>query len=76
MGREKKKMPAPAKATAALARKAKRERAQHFVDGVWQNLNALKEAPKLKHKTYFESVENTEKKKKLEYQVVQYSLIF
>lgn len=71
MAREKKKAPAPAKGVQAqaIARRAKRERAQQYSDHIWQNLNPLKEPPKVKHKTYFESVQNTDKKKKLEYEV-------
>ncbi|KAK7753857.1 hypothetical protein SLS62_004223 [Diatrype stigma] len=70
MAREKKKAPAPQKGSQAstLARRTKRDRAQQYNDHIWQNLNPLKEPPKVKHKTYFESVENTDrKKKKLEY---------
>lgn len=71
MAREKKKAPAPQKGSqgTALARQTKRNRAQQYNDHIWQNLNPLKEPPKVKHKTYFESVENTDKKKKLEFKV-------
>lgn len=75
MAREKKKAPAPQKGSqgTALARRTKRDRAQQFNDHIWQNLNPLKEPPKVKHKTYFESVENTDKKKKkLEYKVIHH----
>jgi hypothetical protein len=73
MTREKKTQPAGAKSidAGALARRQKRERARNYVDGVWQNLNALKEPPKVKHRSYFEAVENADKKKKLEYKVLQ-----
>ncbi|RYP67553.1 hypothetical protein DL769_005731 [Monosporascus sp. CRB-8-3] len=63
MARDKKKVPASAKGSQALARRIKRDRAQQYSDHIWQNLNPLKQPPKVKHKTYFESVENTDKKK-------------
>ncbi|KAI1083806.1 hypothetical protein F5B20DRAFT_525469 [Whalleya microplaca] len=70
MTREKKKAPAPSRGVQALNRRAKMERAQQYTDRIWRNLNPLKEPPKMKHKTYFESVENTERKqKKLEFQI-------
>ncbi|KAI0013278.1 hypothetical protein F4779DRAFT_444600 [Xylariaceae sp. FL0662B] len=69
MTREKKKAPAPTRGVQALARRAKMERAQQYTDRIWRNLNPLKEPPKMKHKTYFESVENTDRKKKLEFQI-------
>ena len=69
MAREKKKAPPPVKGSQALLRRSKRDRAQQYKDHIWQNLNPLKEPHKVKHKTYFESVENTEKKKKLEFEV-------
>ncbi|KAI0596023.1 hypothetical protein F4775DRAFT_585154 [Biscogniauxia sp. FL1348] len=70
MAREKKKAPAPTRGIQAVTRRAKMERAQHYQDRIWMNLNPLKEPPKVKHKTYFESVENTNKKKKLEFQIM------
>ncbi|RYP93726.1 hypothetical protein DL770_000098 [Monosporascus sp. CRB-9-2] len=69
MARDKKKVPASAKASQALARRIKRDRAQQYSDHIWQNLNPLKQPPKVKHKTYFESVENTDKKKRLEFEI-------
>ncbi|KAJ1338016.1 DUF2293 domain-containing protein [Microdochium nivale] len=71
MGREKKKAPGPSRhLTGQQARRAKHERAQKFTDGVWQNLNALHPAPRLKHRSYYESMQNTEKKKKLDFQIL------
>ncbi|KAI5928288.1 hypothetical protein F4810DRAFT_706181 [Camillea tinctor] len=70
MAREKKKAPVPARGIQAVTRRAKMERAQQYQDRIWMNLNPLKEPPKVKHKTYFESVENTNKKKKLEFQIM------
>ncbi|KAI1817133.1 hypothetical protein GGS20DRAFT_534723 [Poronia punctata] len=70
MAREKKKAPAPAHGIAAAARRAKMERAMHYSDPVWRSLNPLKAAPKMKHKSYFEAVENTDKKtKRLEFEI-------
>ncbi|RYO82208.1 hypothetical protein DL762_006731 [Monosporascus cannonballus] len=69
MARDKKKVPASAKGSQALARRIKRDRAQQYSDHIWQNLNPLKQPPKVKHKTYFESVENTDKKKRLEFEI-------
>ncbi|KAI0439782.1 hypothetical protein F4803DRAFT_553749 [Xylaria telfairii] len=45
------------------------ERALHYSDTVWRNLNPLKAPPKMKHKSYFEAVENADKKKKLEFEI-------
>ena len=45
-------------------------RSQQHDRRVWSQLNALKEPAKIKHKSYFEAVDNTEKKKKLEFEVV------
>ncbi|KAJ8124620.1 hypothetical protein O1611_g9020 [Lasiodiplodia mahajangana] len=46
------------------------ERAQQYSDSVWRNLNPLKAPPKMKHKSYYEAVENEDKKKKkLEFEV-------
>ncbi|KXJ97151.1 hypothetical protein Micbo1qcDRAFT_5825 [Microdochium bolleyi] len=70
MGREKKKAPGASRLLAAQARRAKHERAQKFTDGVWQNLNALHPAPRLKHRSYYESMQNTEKKKKLDFEIL------
>ncbi|KAI0181467.1 hypothetical protein GGR52DRAFT_39643 [Hypoxylon sp. FL1284] len=69
MAREKKKAPASARGVRAASRRAKLDRAtQH--DNAWRDLNPLKAAPpKLKHKTYFELVENADKKKKLEFKI-------
>jgi len=73
MAREKKKVPAPAHGIAAAARRAKMERAMQYSDTVWRNLNPLKAPPKMKHKSYFEAVENADKKKKkLEFEVPSY----
>ncbi|OTA83610.1 hypothetical protein M434DRAFT_181242 [Hypoxylon sp. CO27-5] len=70
MTRERKKAPAPVRGVRALTRRAKLERAQQQLhDDTWRNLNPLKEPPKVKHKTTFELVENTDKKKKLEFQI-------
>ncbi|RYP69471.1 hypothetical protein DL771_006123 [Monosporascus sp. 5C6A] len=69
MARDKKKVPVSAKGSQALARRIKRDRAQQYSDHIWQNLNPLKQPPKVKHKTYFESVENTDKKKRLEFEI-------
>ncbi|KAI1173165.1 hypothetical protein F4777DRAFT_459719 [Nemania sp. FL0916] len=69
MTREKKKAPAPAHGVAAAARRAKMERAMQYSDSVWRNLNPLKAQPKMKHKSYYEAVENSDKKKKLEFEV-------
>ncbi|KAI1151743.1 hypothetical protein F4825DRAFT_421704 [Nemania diffusa] len=70
MTREKKKAPAPAHGVAAATRRAKMERALQYSDSVWRNLNALKAPPKMKHKSYYEAVENADKKKKkLEFEV-------
>ncbi|KAI0484286.1 hypothetical protein GGR56DRAFT_679719 [Xylariaceae sp. FL0804] len=68
MAKEKKKVPAPAHGVQAAARRSKMERASQYRDGIWQRLNPLKRPPKVHHKTYFEAVENSDKKKKLEYQ--------
>lgn len=70
MGREKKKAPAASRTLAAQARRAKHERAKLYTDGVWQNLAAVNPVPALKHKTYYESIQNTDKKKKLEFEVL------
>ncbi|RWA05267.1 hypothetical protein EKO27_g9832 [Xylaria grammica] len=46
------------------------ERASQYSDSVWRHLNPLKAPPKMKHKTYFEAVENADKKrKKLEFEI-------
>ncbi|KAI0837315.1 hypothetical protein F5Y06DRAFT_271352 [Hypoxylon sp. FL0890] len=70
MTRERKKAPAPLRGVRALTRRAKLERAQQqHHDETWRSLNPLKEPPKMKHKTTFELVENTDKKKKLEFKI-------
>jgi hypothetical protein len=70
MTKEKKKAPAPVHGVAAANRRAKMERALHYSDAVWRNLNPLKAPPRMKHKSYFEAVENADKKKKkLEFEV-------
>ncbi|KAI2631708.1 hypothetical protein GGS21DRAFT_157814 [Xylaria nigripes] len=69
MTRERKKVPAPALGVQAAARRAKMERALQYDDSVWRHLNPLKAAPKMKHKSYFEAVDNADKKKKLEFEV-------
>ncbi|KAI0156602.1 hypothetical protein GGR57DRAFT_511519 [Xylariaceae sp. FL1272] len=72
MGKKQKKVPAPTHGVAAAHRRAKFERSRQYDDSVWRNLNALKSAPKLKHKSYFEVVDNEDKKlKKLEYQILK-----
>lgn len=72
MGRvEKKKAAAVAQAAAqAKTRHQKFARAQEADARVWRALNPLPQPPKMKHKSYFEAVENTDKKKKLEYKVI------
>lgn len=71
MGKEKKKAPAPAHGIAAVTRRHTLEKAtQQNQD--WRRLNPLKAAPKVKHKSYFEAVENADKKKKkLEFKVTR-----
>ncbi|KAL7623996.1 hypothetical protein AAE478_005553 [Parahypoxylon ruwenzoriense] len=69
MARERKRAPAPVRGIQASTRRAKMERAQQYQDHIWRSLNPLKEPPKLKYKTYFESVENMDKKKKLEFKI-------
>ncbi|KAI0198718.1 hypothetical protein F4808DRAFT_434907 [Astrocystis sublimbata] len=70
MVKQKKKAPAGAHGVAAATRRAKMERASQYTDSVWRNLNALKAAPKMKHRSYFEAVENADKKKKkLEFEI-------
>ncbi|KAI6092822.1 hypothetical protein F4821DRAFT_223364 [Hypoxylon rubiginosum] len=69
MAREKKKAPAPTRGVRAVTRRAKLDRAAQQ-DNAWRALNPLKAAPKLKHRTYFELVENADKKKKqLEFKI-------
>ncbi|KAI0395999.1 hypothetical protein F5Y17DRAFT_163174 [Xylariaceae sp. FL0594] len=69
MAREKRKAPAPLHGINAAARRAKRERAMQYTD-TWRTLNPLKAAPKMKHKSYFEAVENADRKrKKLEFEI-------
>ncbi|ORY64372.1 uncharacterized protein BCR38DRAFT_213068 [Pseudomassariella vexata] len=53
----------------ARTRHDKFARAQMHDPRVWRQLNPMKEPPKVKHKSYFEAVENEDKKKKLEYQI-------
>ncbi|KAI0385336.1 hypothetical protein F5Y04DRAFT_276669 [Hypomontagnella monticulosa] len=70
MGREKKKVPVPPRGVRALTRRAKLDKAQqHHADDTWRNLNPLKDPPRMKHKTTFELVRNTDKKKKLEFKI-------
>ncbi|KAI0853740.1 hypothetical protein F5Y00DRAFT_223469 [Daldinia vernicosa] len=70
MTRERKKAPLPVRGVRALNRRAKMERAQkQQPDDTWRALNPLKEPPRMKHKTTFELVENTDKKKKLEFKI-------
>lgn len=71
MTRERKKAPVPVRGVRALNRRAKMERAQKQPDDGWRALNPLKEPPRMKHKTTFELVENTDKKKKLEFKVMR-----
>ncbi|KAI1769619.1 hypothetical protein GGR53DRAFT_473357 [Hypoxylon sp. FL1150] len=69
MARERKKAPVPTRAAKAVTRRAKQDRAAQR-DNAWRALNPLKAPPKLKHKTYFELVENADKKmKQLEYKI-------
>ncbi|KAI1460754.1 hypothetical protein F4805DRAFT_341410 [Annulohypoxylon moriforme] len=72
MTRERKKVPAPTRGVRALTRRAKMEKAhqtQQQHDDTWRNLNPHKEPPRMKHKTTFELVENSDKKKKLEFEI-------
>ncbi|OTB05323.1 hypothetical protein M426DRAFT_319873 [Hypoxylon sp. CI-4A] len=71
MTREKKKAPAPRTGVRVLTRRAKLERAQQQQqhDDTWRTLNPLKAPPKVKHRTTFELVRNTDKKKRLEYEI-------
>jgi hypothetical protein len=73
MGREKKAVPGPATGNHAKDRH-KKDRKGNILD--WATplppgLVAMPERPQVntKHQSYFEFVENTERKKKLEYQV-------
>lgn len=67
MGRESRKTTLPAVGKSAKTRHARMALAD---PAVYSTLNALKQAPTLKHKSYFEIAENTDKKsKKLETQV-------
>ncbi|KAI2634333.1 hypothetical protein GGS26DRAFT_590176 [Hypomontagnella submonticulosa] len=70
MARERKKVPAPVRGVRALTRRAKLDKAQQkHADDTWRNLNPLKVPPRMKHKTTFELVQNTDKKKKLEFKI-------
>ncbi|KAI0885296.1 uncharacterized protein GGS22DRAFT_163375 [Annulohypoxylon maeteangense] len=72
MTRERKKVPASNRGVRALTRRAKMEKAhqtQQQHDDTWRNLNPHKEPPRMKHKTTFELVENSDKKKKLEFEI-------
>ncbi|KAI2471784.1 hypothetical protein F4781DRAFT_385836 [Annulohypoxylon bovei var. microspora] len=74
MARERKKAPAPVRGVRALTRRAKLEKAQQqqqsqHRDEAWRNLNPHKDPPKMKHKTTFELVQNSDKKKKLEFKI-------
>ncbi|KAI1438637.1 hypothetical protein GGR50DRAFT_685303 [Xylaria sp. CBS 124048] len=69
MTRERKKAPAPAHGVTAATRRTKMERASQYNDSVWRSLNPLKAPPKVKHKSYFEAVENADRKKKLEFEI-------
>ncbi|KAI1781028.1 hypothetical protein F4818DRAFT_397537 [Hypoxylon cercidicola] len=69
MARERKKAPVPTRGVRAVTRRQKLDRALQQ-DNTWRALNPLKAAPQLKHKTYFELVENADKKKKqLEFKI-------
>ncbi|KAI2632035.1 hypothetical protein GGR54DRAFT_581959 [Hypoxylon sp. NC1633] len=70
MARGKKKAPAPTGGVRASTRRAKLARAQGVQDD-WRAFNPLKEPPKVthKHRTTFELVENTDKKKRLEFEI-------
>ncbi|KAI1471832.1 uncharacterized protein F4812DRAFT_467763 [Daldinia caldariorum] len=69
MTRERKKAPATARGVRALNRRVRIEKTQRQHDNAWRALNPLKEPPRMKHKTTFELVENTDKKKKLEFKI-------
>ncbi|KAI1330534.1 hypothetical protein F5Y16DRAFT_362038 [Xylariaceae sp. FL0255] len=71
MTKERKKAPAPAHGVAAATRRHILEKAgQHHDRQDWRNLNALKKPPTVKHRSYFEAVENADKKqKKLEFEI-------
>ncbi|KAI8965021.1 hypothetical protein F5Y11DRAFT_314402 [Daldinia sp. FL1419] len=71
MTRERKKAPVPVRGVRTLNRRAKTDRAQQQKqsDDAWRAFNPLKEPPRMKHKTTFELVENTDKKKKLEFKI-------
>ncbi|KAG6005948.1 hypothetical protein E4U21_007512 [Claviceps maximensis] len=72
MGREKRKPMLPAGASGAKERHKRAQRAQFDpLALVPQGLVAKPSVPKFKHHTYFEFVENKEKKKKLEVQVTR-----
>lgn len=70
MGREKRKAILPAGASGAKERHKRVQRAQFDSSApIPERLVAKPSVPKSKHHTYFEFVENKEKKKKLEVQV-------
>jgi hypothetical protein len=70
MGRESRKTALPAVGKHAKTRHNKMDRMAQADPTVYSTLNALKQAPTLKHKSYFEIAENADKKaKKLETQV-------
>lgn len=73
MGRESRKQALPAIGKSAKARHSKAERMAQADPSIYSTLNALKHAPapKLTHKSYFEIAENTDKKKKLEIEVLK-----
>ncbi|KAG5922191.1 hypothetical protein E4U42_005574 [Claviceps africana] len=72
MGREKRKLMVPAGAGGAKERHKRAQRAQFDPSApVPEGLVAKPSVPKSKHHTYFEFVENKEKKKKLEVQVTR-----
>lgn len=78
MVRERKKAPVSTRGIRALNRRTKIDRvqtqAQHQQQNDWRTLNPLKAPPKMKHKTTFELVQNTDKKKKLEFKVANWRL--
>jgi hypothetical protein len=62
----------PALGTAAKQRHdraARAARAKQHDSRVWTRLNPLKQPAQIKHKSYFEAVENADKKKKLEFEI-------
>lgn len=69
MTKEKKKGPLPPLGTQAKSRHDKFAKSQQHDSRVWTRLNPLKQPAQIRHKSYFEAVENTDKKKKLEFEI-------